>query len=65
MVISARQVIEFVERHAPIVIHNPTFCAIVAGMSVAMLALYLITRHKAALIVAAASLLYFVPFVKF
>jgi hypothetical protein len=56
---------QFVETHAPIVFDNPTFCYLVFGMSAAMGGLYFVTRHKAALIVSAATLLYFVPFVRF
>jgi hypothetical protein len=55
---------EFIQRHMPIFFDNPTFCLLVVGMAVAMLGLYWFTRHKAALVVSAASLLYFVPFVR-
>jgi hypothetical protein len=65
MWITAQRLSELVERHLPVVFDNPNFCILVGGMAVFMGALYALTRHKGALIVAAASLLYFVPFVRF
>jgi hypothetical protein len=56
---------KFIEAHMPIVYDNPTYVWIVLGMSLSMLLLYQVTRHKAALVVAASALLYFVPFVRF
>lgn len=55
---------QLVQTHLPIAYENPTFCLLVLGMAVAMGGFYFVTRHRAALIVCAASLLYFVPFVR-
>lgn len=63
--ISSYKINNFIEQHMPIIFDNPTFCLMVVGMALAMYVLYLITRHKAAMVVSIASLLYFVPFVRF
>jgi hypothetical protein len=61
----AYRVQQFLEAHMPIVFDNPLFCFLVLGMSAAMAGFWFVTRHKAALIVSCATLLYFVPFVRF
>jgi len=59
-----RVLYNFLKEHLPIVFQNPEFCLLVGGFVVGTYILYLITRAKAAAIVSAAGLLYFVPFIK-
>lgn len=65
MFVRGYQVQDFLERHLPVVLDNPRFCLMVLGVAGAMLALYLLTRNRAAMVLCGATLLYFVPFVRF